>query len=437
MRFYGREEELTRLAETRELSLQSSTFTVVIGRRRIGKTTLMLKSAENHRHVYLFVSRTAESILCSRLRESAVEAGVDIIGNVTEFRDLFKALMLDSVREPLTVIIDEFQELNNVNPGIFSSIQEIWDRYHAESHMNLLVGGSVHSMMVRLFEDEKQPLFGRATSKVILRPFEISLLRDILTEHNPDAKPRDLLTLYMLTGGVPRYVSALIDEGKVDEKSMLGAALSAGSIFLSDGRDILLTELGKDHRTYFSILGLISSGRNRRSQIDDILGMETGPYLKKLESEYAFIRHRTPVFSKPESRNMQWEIVDPYLRFYFRFIEPSMAYLESGRYDLLMRNIERGLEEYEGRTLEDLLRKKISEEWTYTEVGGYWNRKGDVEIDIVVIDSIEHKTTFIEVKRNPAKIDIHALSKKVSTLDQYLHGYDVELKGMSMDDLWS
>ncbi len=183
MRFYGREEELVKLAETKERSLQSSTFTVIIGRRRIGKTTLMLKSAVNHRHVYLFVSRTAESILCSRLQESATEAGVDIIGNITEFRDLFKALMLDSRREPLTVIIDEFQELNNVNPGIFSSIQEIWDRYHEESHMNLLVGGSVHSMMVRLFEDEKQPLFDRATSKVVLRPFKTSLLKDILTEH--------------------------------------------------------------------------------------------------------------------------------------------------------------------------------------------------------------------------------------------------------------
>ena len=154
-------------------------------------------------------------------------------------------------------------------------------------------------------------------------------------------------------------------------------------------------------------------------------------------SEYSFIRHRTPVFSKPESRNMQWEIVDPYLRFYFRFIEPSMAYLESRRYDLLMRYIERGLEEYEGRSLEDLLRKKVSEEWMYTEVGGYWNRKGDVEIDLVVIDSMDRKATFIEVEKNPSKIDMGSLSRKVSTLDQHLHGYDVELKGMSMDDLWS
>ena len=437
MKFYGRDDELAKLAKTREHSLQSSTFTVITGRRRIGKTTLMLKSAENHRHVYLFVSRTTESILCSRLQESAMEAGVDIVGNVTEFRDLFKALMLDSKREPLTVIIDEFQELNNVNPGIFSSIQEIWDRYHKESRMNLLVGGSVHSMMVRLFEDEKQPLFGRATSKIVLRPFKASLLKDILIEYNPNAGPRDLLMLYMLTGGVPRYVGTLVDGGNVNEKSMLDAALSEGSIFLSDGRDILLTELGKDHRVHLSILGLISSGKDRRSQIDDILGMETGPYLKKLESEYQFIRHRTPVFSKPESRNMQWEIVDPYLRFYFRFIEPSMAYLESRRYDLLMRYIERGLEEYEERSLEDLLRKKVSEEWMYTEVGGYWNRKGDVKIDLAVIDSIDRKATFIEVKRNPSKIDIGSLSRKVSTLDQHLHGYDVELKGMSMDDLWS
>ena len=435
MRFYGREEELAELRRIAEQSERSSTFTVVTGRRRVGKTSLMFESVGGRKHVYLFVSRSAEPTLCSRMQSDIEAAGIPIVGRATEFRDLFRALMVHARNEPLTVIIDEFQDFRYVDRGIFGSIQEIWDIHHHDSRMNLVVGGSVHSLMVRLFEDSNEPLFGRATSKIVLRPFTVSLMREILRDHDPGADQHDLLTLHMLTGGVPKYVGVLMDAGATRSDRMLESALSTGSIFLREGRDMMAVDFGRDHGTYLSILELIASGRNRRSEIDDVLGMDVGVYLKRLEEENQYIRHMRPVFSDRGSRNTRWEISDMYLRFFFRYVEPNSSYVESGRYDLLKRRVLPDLPSYEGRVLEDLLRKRISEEWTYTEVGGYWNRKGDVEIDIVVMDDIERRVTFIEVKRNPEKLDMSSLASKVETLRREVDGFEVELRGMSMEDV--
>ena len=124
-----------------------------------------------------------------------------------------------------------------------------------------------------------------------------------------------------------------------------------------------------------------------------------------------------------------------YLSFYFRYIQPNQSFVEAGRTDLLERAVRADIESYEGRVLERYLTQRIREEWEYTAVGGYWNRKGDVEIDIVVVDDIARTVRMVEVKRNPDKLDMGDLHRKADTLEPYLRGYDVELMGMSMDDM--
>jgi hypothetical protein len=435
MRFYAREKELEALERIREQSERSATFTVMLGRRRIGKTRLMLRSAEGSRYVYLFVSRVAEPLLCEKLQMTAAEAGIEIAGNATKFRDILKALMISAKEEPLTVMIDEFQNFKYVNPAIYSEMQEIWDLYKGSSKVNLIVSGSVHSMMVRLFEDSNEPLFGRATSKMELRPFPVSVIKAILEEHNPDLTREDILTLYMLSGGVPGYLEVLMDAGRNTADKMIDGVTSIDSVFLRDGRDMMVSEFGKDHQTYFSVMQLIAAGKNRRAEMEDILNVSAGTYLRRLEGEYSFIRQVSPAFSERGSRNARWYIADMYLRFYFRFILPYCDYAESGRLDLLNKVIRSGLDEYEGRILESYFRQKIVEEGTYTEVCGYWNKKGDVEIDIVVINDFEMIVDLIDVKRNPKKLDMNALRAKARMLEHDLKDHEVRFTGLSMDDV--
>ena len=113
------------------------------------------------------------------------------------------------------MIIDEFQNFLKVNPSIYSDIQRDWDLYRENSHLNLIISGSVFTLMKKIFEDYNEPLFGRANAQMTLRPFSTSTLKEILADFNPNYTSEDLLALFSITGGVPWYVSLLLDNGNI------------------------------------------------------------------------------------------------------------------------------------------------------------------------------------------------------------------------------
>ncbi|MGL5253674.1 MAG: AAA family ATPase, partial [Brevinema sp.] len=175
MKFYNRTEELAALARTLEQSKKNACFTVMVGRRRIGKTSLLLESVKGQKHLYLFVSRKSESLLCEQFQQEATNAlGLQIFGTITRFKDLFEQLLIFATKEHYTLIIDEFQEFDNVNSSIFSDVQNLWDQYKDRAKINFIASGSICSMMMKIFENRKEPLFGRLTSKITLQPFAVS-----------------------------------------------------------------------------------------------------------------------------------------------------------------------------------------------------------------------------------------------------------------------
>ena len=115
--------------------------------------------------------------------------------------------------------------------------------------------------MMKIFENNKEPLFGRLTSKIALKPFTISVIKDILKDYNPAYSAEDLLFLYTLTGGVSHYVALLMNAKAVTFKKMLDFATRPDSPFLNEGKELLVSEFGRDYSTYFSILQLIAAGK--------------------------------------------------------------------------------------------------------------------------------------------------------------------------------
>lgn len=436
MRFYDRIKELEVLERNRNQSEKSAVFTVMVGRRRIGKTSLLLESVQKQKHLYLFVSRKSESLLCAQFQKEAQETlGLQIFGKITQFRDLFEQLLVYAITENYTLIIDEFQELDSVNSSIFSDIQDLWDRYKNKARINFIACGSIYSMMMKIFENKKEPLFGRCTSKMILQPFNVCVIKEILREFNPKYSPEDLLCLYMLTGGVPKYLDLLMEAGAITQKKMLDMAVSPDSPFLSEGRDLLVMEFGREYGIYFSILQLIATGKTKQSEIDSIIGKNTGAYLSNLEKEYSLIKRYKPIFSKPESRKARWSIEDNYLRFWFRFIYPNLSMIEMGKFDLLREYIGRDYEQYSGLILEKYFRQMIAENERVTIIGSYWDSKGENEIDIVALNSLDKTALMGEVKRNPKKIDLNQLVVKAHSINKELAKFKVELKGYSMEDM--
>lgn len=165
-------------------------MTVIVGRRRIGKTTLLKQAFASERTLYFFASRKSEPLLCEEFTyEVQTKLGITL-GSFHSFAALFNVLLEQSQSRAFTLIIDEFQELYSVNPSIFSEIQNLWDSRKEQSHLNLILCGSIYSMMKRIFENAKEPLLGRATAKMIIKPFSIQTLKEILNQavtHNTNA----------------------------------------------------------------------------------------------------------------------------------------------------------------------------------------------------------------------------------------------------------
>lgn len=437
MKFYNREEEISILQDNENLAEKNAMFTVLSGRRRVGKTSLVTKAFEGKPFAYLFVSKDSEAILCGKFQQALEEQlGIQVYGQLAHFRDLFEVIMRESQKRHFTVVFDEFQNLYKVNPAIFSEIQDIWDRLHRESHINLITMGSIRSLMKRIFEDENEPLYGRPTSKFTLRPFTIQVLKQIFRNHAPNYRNEDLLCLYMITGGVAKYVELLMDAGCYTKEKMLNYVCRRDSYFLTEGRDLMNQEFGDESATYFSILQLIANGLNRRSDIDGATQKDMGTFIQNLEKNYGLVNRLKPILSKPNSKTSTYEISDPFLRFWFRFVCPYQSLVERGQLSLLKQNMVRGYEQFTGHTLEQYFQALVMENGQYTMVGNWWDRKGENEIDLIALNEFDHSGIVAEIKRNPNKISISDLQRKVENLPASEFGrYKLELRALSMDDM--
>lgn len=445
MRFYNRENEIAELKRICNLSFtHNSRMTVLTGRRRIGKTSLIKKAFEDSDApmLYFFTGRKAEAALVDdfvreihdKLHGYVPEGLMSVTGVLRHLFELAKT-------KRFTLVIDEFQEFMTVNPSVFSDLQNLWDSYRLDTKMNLVLSGSVMSMMRRIFTDAHEPLFGRADNIINLRPFRIKVVKEILKDYNPEYTNGDLLALYSITGGIPKYIELFCDNGHVTEESMLRFSVSYMSPFIDEGRNLLITEFGHDYGTYFSILLAIAQGRTSQAEITATLGgMAIGGHLERLENTYNIISKFRPVMSKPGSKNtVRFRISDNFMQFWFRFIERNRSMIELDNYDDLREVVMRDYPTYSGLMLEKYFRQKLTEGGGFREMGSWWEAKAGKEaneIDIVGIRTEGKSALVAEVKRNARNYENKSFMAKIEHIRaKILSGYEIESRLYTIDDM--
>ena len=439
MKFFGRNKEISELQETNRLSEHTARFTIVTGRRRSGKTSLLLKAYEDVSDMlYFFVARKSEAELCKDfITEITEKLQIPILGEVSRFADIFKFLMQLSKTRHLAVVIDEFQDFKRVNPSVFSDMQKIWDLNKAEAHINLVVCGSIYSLMNVIFKGSKEPLYGRQTGEIKVTAFPPSTIREILACYNPSFTAEDLLALYLYTGGVAEYVEMMMDSGATNKTLMMEKFVCKNSYFINEGKNMLIEEFGRDYTRYFEILQLIASGHTTRSELESIMKTELAGYITKLENDYSLISRNMPMFQK-SNRNIRYQIEDNFLRVWFRYIYKYSYMLEVGANGKLKALMEKDYTTYSGRVLERYFRAVMIESEEFTRIASWWDRKGETEIDIIAADELEQRVTFYEVKRQAKDINIGILKDKAvqffNTTGSF-QKFSVDYKGLSLDDI--
>lgn len=434
MKFYNREKELKNLKEIEKISKVSSKMTVIVGRRRIGKTKLIQEAYKEK--VYLFVSKKNEALLCEEFI-SVIQNALDIkiFGQIIKFQELFEYLVNLANTRAFTLVIDEFQEFLQVNDSIYSDMQNIWDKYKDSSQMNLVLSGSIYSLMKRIFEDKNEPLFGRANNKIHLKPFTVNTIKEILQENYPAFTNDDLLSFYIFTGGVAKYVEILVDKKAFTLQKQLDVIFDEHSLFLEEGKNLLIEEFGKEYTTYFSILSLIASSKTARVEIESILGKNVGGYFDRLENEYTIIKKVKPIFAKEGSRTLKYEIIDNFFNFWFRFIYKYKSAIEIENYEYVKEIVKRDYTTYSGRFLEKYFVDKLKLSYQYSDIGTYWERGNKNEIDIVGVNDDARTILIVEVKREAKKIDKHKLIEKAQKLVLKHKNYKVNYAGYSLADM--
>ncbi len=449
MKFYGRENELAALAaETRQIA-GGSRLAVVTGRRRIGKTTLLLRAAEASGlpYLYFFVQRKYAEEELAQAWMNEIRSHFDLADDEgpakLKLSAVLRFLMKLTAARPAVLIIDECQEIDRIHPAFWSELQEIWDREKAASHLALWMSGSIAAALRHIFDDASEPLFGRQDLSLTVRPFTPALLTTIFRDYAPHGAPDDILALYAVTGGVARYVETLADSTDLTRDGLMDFLFSASGEFLrNDGSTVLANEFRVESPIYYQLLQAVAEGKTRWSELTDVCdGKPIGPYLNRLEQQYGLLKPLAPMFST-SAKGLRYRLSDAYFRFWFRFIEPASAraLAERQSWPMLKSLCSAVWDQFTGLALEDWYRESAWASGRWTNVGQWWDRKGENEIDLITVNSLEKTIEIAEIKRNPQKIRREILETKaaafVNACGKSLKGYRLlPVKGLSLEDL--
>ena len=416
MKFYGREKELTLIEHFfNTVKTKGSRILVITGRRRIGKTRLITESVKNKNHLYFFTKKKKISEIISEWSgEIKSKYGEVFYGNFDSLEEFLKFLFDYSKKNPIILIFDEVQNLLFSDKSAFGTFQKVFDLNKEETNVLLIFLGSSFSLMEKIFKNSKEPLFGRASEIMQLSYLPLKTQSEILKDNGFNSG-KNLLHAFSIFDGIPKYFEELMDLGKQNFKESFRELITKRDFIWEEGENLIKEEFGKEYSSYFSILSAISKGRRRLNEIEQFTGLkDPGSYLKNLEEIYKLIDRRLPITSKSlKERNGMYYFNDNFLEFWFRFIESRRALKETGKAEYAFSQIWDELPAYEGRKLEDLVIRKMIEEnplnIKFSKAGKYWDRKGEIEIDTLLIDDEEKKVYLFEVKTNKEKITLKTM----------------------------
>jgi uncharacterized protein len=404
--FLGRAQELNLFDRLWEAS--GAQFLVLYGRRRVGKTALLSQWIDHTGHRALYWVATPSSRL-SQLRSfsQAVynaanpDAPAPDDFAYTTWEQAWRQVANLARAERLAVFIDEFTYILEIAPGITGILQNLWDQVLSKTNLFLCISGSHLGMMKRGFLSYQAPLYGRVTAQIHLQaiPFGQSGM------FFPKYSAVDRVALYAIFGGIPAYWE-LIDPRKSISQNIKDQLLSSNNLMQSEPV-LLLHDFVSDLHNYAAILAAIANNARTPKDIATVTGLQNHHIPKYLSVlvEAGFVERRVSLTEDPaSSRRGRHHITDPYLRFYYRFLESRQHQFSFKIQEQALAEITRHMIDFIGTyTWEELCREWVLRAGALghlpfmpDQVGSVWNRT--VQIDVAGINRMEKTMILGECK---------------------------------------
>jgi AAA+ ATPase superfamily predicted ATPase len=407
MRFINRDKELDVLEK--EYRRKGSSFVVIYGRRRVGKTTLIKEFVKNKKSIYFLADRQKENVQIDRLKEIAAEKFADdVLKDITFdswdslLRYIDKNLEID---EKWILVIDEFQYLVKANDALPSILQRLWDEVLKERNIMLILCGSLISMMYDSTLSYKSPLYGRRTSQLKLAPLRFKELPAFFLGKTAV----ELVELYSFLSGVPKYIEIFEESGDVFsaiEKNILDK-----DSFLYHEPAYILNEELSEITTYFSLMEIISRGEHKIGKIANKMQIPANhltSFLNRL-IELELLEREVPVTDENplKSRQGLYFIKDHFFRFWFSYVLPYKSYIEIGAGAFVLKKIKQDFNLFVSQAFERVCRELLLSHppVEIRKIGRWWDK--NEEIDIVALS--ENEMLVGECKWWEEKVGINIL----------------------------
>lgn len=431
-RFVNREKERAFLQK--EYGKSEASFVVVYGRRRIGKTALLSEFSKGKNTLFFLATEESET----ENRNTFAKAIADYTNNtllmnakVDNWETLFNCVVQYKPDERKLIIIDEFQYIGKSNSAFISVMQKIWDTLLSKANVMLVLCGSLVNMMYSQTLAYDSPLYGRRSGQIKLKQIAFKYYNEFFA--NLDEK--QLIEAYAVTGGVPKYIETFERYDDIYE-AIEKNVMSKESYLYEEPNFLLEKEVG-DVGSYFSIIKTIASGKEKPSEIAAALEIKSTnlpKYLNVLIDLDILEREVPATESKPEKSKMGlYKIKDNFIRFWFKFIYPYKAYIETDNTDFVLDKIKKGfVANHAAYVYEDICRSEYMPDlaakntWDFvpSKIGRWWDRT-DKEIDIVAVDENSDNIIFSECKytNQPMDVDIYySLLDKIKYVDWKKNG---------------
>jgi AAA+ ATPase superfamily predicted ATPase len=403
--FVGRTAELKLLDQ---LWLRDrATLLILYGRRRIGKTRLLTHWLQHAgRRTLYWVAQPSSALDQLRSFSQAVynfanpgqPAPLDF--TYANWSQAWQQVAALAQHERLAVFVDEFTYLLEIDPSIAGQLQNLWDHTLSHANLFLVICGSHLGMMLRHALAYQSPLYGRATAQLRLQPLPFGVTKEYFPGYNADER----VAIYAIWGGIPAYWERLNPTLTLSD-NIRNELLTANNLMQAEPRLLLQDFLSEPHN-YVGILRAIANDARTQKEIATFTGLaqsHVSQYLSVLQ-DAGFVERRVPVTQGQRSRLGRYHIVDPYLRFYYRFLAGRQTQLALGIQQQTLAEIKRHLRDFIGaHTWEELCREWVLRAGAtgalpalVDQVGGVWTRTA--QVDVVGVNSMEKMLVLGECK---------------------------------------